>query len=266
MPLSKIRKTLRELAKKWMHAIFLKIYSQRFRKYNFAEKKDVRKNIFDHTGLWSYPSSGNTWMRFIIEYLTGCPSLGMQFKHPKDIPLSLQAANKLTPSVLAHVDMNKPFIVYKSHYPYPIKKSSSIILLIRNFYELLKGDKFVKFTNNSTLYLELIVSYDHFKGKKMLIYYEDLLTNPKTEIYKLKCFFNSPEKHYRSFINNYEYYQKISKRIRGSISRNNLDFYSKQPRISPAEIEIRKKSFHQLLDKPKYQCAKPYLARYIEKT
>ena len=264
MPLSKIRKTLRELAKKWIHAIFLKIYSQRFRKYNFADKKKVRKKIFDHTGLWSSPASGNTWVRFIIEYLTGCPSLGVQFKDPGDIPLSLQVVNRLTPSVLAHVDMDKPFIVYKSHHPYSIEKSSSIILLIRNFYELLKGDKFAD--NRITVYLELIVSYDHFKGKKMLIYYEDLLTNPKTEIYKLKCFFNSPEKHYKSFINNYEYYQKISKRIRGSISGNDSDFYNKQPMISPAEVEIRKKNFHLLLNEPKYQYAKPYLARYMEKT
>ena len=218
-------------------------------------------NKFDHTGLWSYPSAGNTWVRFIIEYITGCPSCGCPPQKPEGFPLCLRVIRTTRPSALAHVDMNRPFIVYKSHIPYPIEKSSSIILLVRNFYEYIARSRF-----NNTLYLRLIVSYDHFKGKKMLIYYEDLLTNPKTEIYKLKCFFNSPEKHYRSFINRYEYYQETTRKIRKGRSNLEIDFYRKQKEANSAEVEIRKKDFHLLLNEPKYQCAKPYLARYMEKT
>ena len=52
--------------------------------YLFADRSDneryynyFSKNLtFDHNALWSCPNSGNQWVRFISEYLTGCPTRG----------------------------------------------------------------------------------------------------------------------------------------------------------------------------------------------
>ena len=210
-----------------------------------------RKRIkTDHTALWSYPNSGNTWVRFIVEYLTGCPSCGAN-KNPKDISICLQRIKLMLP--LIHVDMSKPFAIYKKHQPYPLNKNSSLILLIRD-YSTCMSKVSMKFNQ----YLDLIVAYDRFEGEKMLIYYEDLLTKPQVEIYKLKQFFNAPEKRYKTLMKRYRRYQTISQESRGSRKLH-------QKKMSSQEIEYMNKQFTQLLNESEYQCAKPYLARYMNK-
>ncbi len=213
---------------------------------------NIKRIEIDHTALWSYPFSGNTWVRFIVEYLTGCPSCGANTKnHDASICLRIKPMLALT-----HVDMSKPFVIYKQHHTYPLNKNSSLILLIRDYSKCMS-----KVFMGFKYYLDLIVAYDRFEGKKMLIYYEDLLAEPQVEIYKLKQFFNAPEKRYKTFMKRYQWYQSISQKSRGSRAKGKL--YEKAN--SPQSIEYMNKQFAQLLNKPEYQCAKPYLARYMNK-
>ena len=209
----------------------------------------------DHTALWSHPHSGNTWVRFIVEYLTGCPSCGDNMKsYDESICLRLRPMLALT-----HVDITKPFVIYKSHRPYPLNKNSSLILLIRDYSTCMSP-----VTMGFNQYLDLIVAYDRFEGKKMLIYYEDLLAEPQVEIQKLKQFFNAPEKRYKTFMKHYKRYYNISQKSRRSRkSRRSINVHKKEE-LSQA-IEYINKQFAQLLDKPEYQCTKPYLARYMNK-
>ena len=217
-------------------------------KYQPISRRKLIKT--DHTALWSYPYSGNTWVRFIVEYLTGHPSCGTNIKNLNDASICLRIKPMLT---LAHVDMSKPFVVYKNHHPYRLNKKSSLILLIRDYSTCMS-----QMTMRFNQYLDLIIAYNHFEGKKMLIYYEDLLTEPQIEIYKLKQFFNASGKRYKTFMKHYQRYQDISQKSRGGRKPH-------QKRMSSQSIEYVNKQFAQLLDNPKYQCAKPYLARYMNK-
>ncbi len=215
-------------------------------KYHPISKRKRIKT--DHTALWSYPCSGNTWVRFIVEYLTGRPSCGTNIKNLNDASICLRRIKFMLP--LIHVNMSKPFSIYKKHHPYPLTKNSSLILLIRDYSTCMS-----KVSMEFYQYLDLIVAYDRFDGKKMLIYYEDLLTEPQVEIYKLKQFFNAPEKRYKTLMRRYQRYQSISQKSRGSRAKNKLN--------SSQSIEYMNRQFAQLLNKPEYQCAKPYLARYM---
>ena len=208
----------------------------------------------DHTALWSHPHSGNTWVRFIVEYLTGRPSCGTSIKNLNDASICLRRMKFMLP--LIHVNMSKPFSIYKQHRPYPLTKNSSLILLIRDYSTCMS-----KVSMEFYQYLDLIVAYDRFDGKKMLIYYEDLLTKPQVEVYKLKQFFNAPEKRYKTFMKRYQRYQSISQKLRGNRAKSIL--YEKE-NLSQA-VEYMNRQFAQLLNKPEYQCAKPYLARYMNK-
>jgi len=60
----------------------------------------------------SFPRSGNHLVRFLIEYLTGRPTLGC-YKNPLDIPIHCNGFPD-APSVLAHV-RGEP-IAHKAHY------------------------------------------------------------------------------------------------------------------------------------------------------
>ena len=251
-----------ENSKQQMHKNYYHICLEKFiyaikicrglNKYHPISKK--KRTKIDHTALWSYPYSGNTWVRFIVEYLTGRPSCG-DVKKLNDPPICLRIRPM---SALTHVDMSKPFSVYKAHSHYSLNQNSSLILLIRD-YSTCMPPMHIKFNK----YLDLIIAYDRFEGKKMLIYYEDLLTKPQVEIYKLKQFFNAPEKRYQTFIKRYRLYRNISQKSRGSRSKN-INLYEKE---NPSQLmEFLNKQFAQLLDKPEYRCAKPYLARYMNKT
>ncbi len=243
--------------KNYYHTFLRKLVSaiKILRGLNKYHPISVKKRAkIDHTALWSYPHSGNTWVRFIIEYLTGCPSCGANTKN-YDASICLRRIRPML--ILTHVDMSKPFVIYKQHHPYPLNKNSSLILLIRDYSTCMS-----KISMEFKQYLDLIVSYDLFEGNKMLIYYEDLLNKPQVEIYKLKQFFNAPEKRYKTFMKNYQRYKNISKKSRGNRAKSIL--YEKE-NLSQA-IEYMNKQFSQLLDKPEYQCARPYLARYMNKS
>ena len=231
--------------------------------------KYSRDYDFNHNALWSFPRSGNHWVRFISEYLSGCPTHGC-ISNLRDVPIYLNTfPSKEHP--LAHVNPEDPFVLYKSHYA--TTSTSSIVLLIRDYHNHLSNlgkymdyNDEVLFICEAVAYLELIAAYDRFDGNKMIIYYEDLLTYPEREISRLRYFLNASDERYKTFINNYDYYEELSKQgenrdwlHNGDASKNLKDY---QKKLTKQDIAARKNVFQAFLASKRYQCVKPYLARY----
>ena len=224
------------------------------------------ESTFDHNALWSIPRSGNHWVRFIAEHLTGCPTKGTK---PQDPPIYLNTFPGDN-HPLAHVDPNKPFILHKSHEAYPPTSGSSVLLLIRDYHEYLallgiKGEKYEGNITEIFRFLEMVALYDSFDGTKMVVYYEDLLKHPVQEIYRIKDFLGASDESYQNFIAHYDDYAQLSKQgknreWRGHHSGDDLKFY--QRRLSAKEMQIRKKVFNAIISTKRYQCVKPYIARY----
>ena len=224
-----------------------------------------RNRTFDHNALWSFPKSGNHWLRFISEYLTGCPTCGC-ITNPTDIPIYLNTfPSEKHP--LSHVNPRDTFVLYKSHWAYKITPGSAILLIIRDYHEAISRLVGVKeFVGRTFMYLDLIASYDRFDGNKIVIYYEDLLACPKREISRIKCFFDGSYEHYKTFMNNYNYYAELSKQgenrdwLYDDEAVENLKNHRKK--LAKQDITARKNVFQAFLASKRYQCVKPYLARY----
>ena len=170
------------------------------------------RTTFPHNALWSSPGSGNHWIRFIVEYLTSHPTCGTG-DNLIDKPIFMDKFPS-TSNSLAHVSGKRPYILYKSHDPYPLLNDSTIILLVRNINELIVRYSYEKFDVSKDWlrkYVKLIKVYNEFSGAKMLIYYEDLFLSPEREILRIKHFLGASDSRYKAFMKHYDHYAYLSK-------------------------------------------------------
>jgi len=84
-------------------------------------------------------------------------------------------------------------IVIKRHeiIPDEIKESDKVIFLLRDYHECIWNSmncKWEKFEPEFIKYLNLLKFFEEFKGKKIVIKYEDLIKNPKTWISTILIF------------------------------------------------------------------------------
>ena len=224
----------------------------------------------NHNVLWSPERSGNHWVRFIVEYLTGQPTHGCG-NNKADVPICMnQFPDNHKP--LAHVNKNAAYVLYKAHFSYRLTNGSTLILLIRNFHEYVSVIQRIMYPNDDekyyVIYLSLVKAYHKFPGTKILMYYEDLILKPEREILRLKNFFGTSEPRYRDFINHLDYYVKMSRGAKnrdwsGSNSKKNL--YYHRNKLSKETMSQRLAHFHELLNEPRFQdIVRPYIARYMQ--
>jgi len=136
----------------------------------------------------SYPRSGNTLFRAILEYHSKQPTDGT-CDNPKH-------KNRLMKPIIYKTRTN--FIAYKSHIWDVVKPEDKIYFIIRDYKECIirhnqkhRGISFALFKkqtlglNND--YMALLNSYHLHPGKKHIIYYEDLIKGNLKELsYLLK--------------------------------------------------------------------------------
>lgn len=122
--------------------------------------------------LLSYPRSGNTWLRYCVETLSGENTIGYE------------NSNHFERGVLEKYRKSKKPILYKRHETEGVDNSENnrIILIVRNYKEVIvRHNGKVKSimqdydTKNRISYLKLLRFYDSFIGNKLIIYYEDLI-------------------------------------------------------------------------------------------
>lgn len=173
--------------------------------------------------LISYPRSGNTFVRYILEYLSKRPT--------KDEPKISQN--------MPHMGVNQdaPMIAWKSHIynadHFDVNLSDGMILIIRDYREVIarhyKQDHrminenifynhFIRetggyknlFDANGADYISCLQAYDMRTAPKLLIYYEDLINNPVNSIRKIGNFTKQDQKSIDDFCNNINFHKTKS--------------------------------------------------------
>ncbi|XP_060555746.1 WSCD family member CG9164-like [Ruditapes philippinarum] len=153
------------------------------------------------TGLVSFPGSGNTWTRHLIQQMTGFGTSSVycdQNLRVNGFPYECQHDKTKT-------------VVVKTHYTRQFEMFSKIILLLRNPYDaLLSFSNFIKaghtgHSSEKVLIEEINRTFDRrlrwyvdltrntikkFKGPVHVLQYEKLQTNMSRELKKLASFFD----------------------------------------------------------------------------
>jgi hypothetical protein len=193
--------------------------------------------------LLSYPRSGNHLVRFFIELLTETPTLGCIGNEDLDKPIyKTKFITNIPFNIKNNINYNNTECFTKFHFIDNVNnynyKNNLLIFIIRNPKEvLLRHDKFVYNEQSFNKYFEGIDYYLYYKGHKLLLYYEDIITNKKEFIYELYDFLkkyyyvNNDKLEY--IINNinelYHYSANPINRNWGKVNSNfNAEFYYKK--------------------------------------
>lgn len=147
--------------------------------------------------LLSYPRSGNTWLRYIIEFLTNRPTVYYLADWERDPPIGSRVGS-------INIDVTQPVVAVKRHWleekDWTNASTDTLVLLIRDYKEAMvrhhkEGGlasldaRFEKemqgLANPECDYIKAIQHFDIWPGPKLLIYYEDLISDPPTSIKKL---------------------------------------------------------------------------------
>jgi hypothetical protein len=162
--------------------------------------------------LLSFPRSGNTWVRYVTEFVSKQPTT--QAPIPKCIKGAIKQA--ISADIDLGVDVTDKAILIKRHradfvWDNFTKDNCRLVLLIRNYKEAIlrhaeHNDK--KLDAGINNYIHCLSFYDAFKGDKIYLHYEDILVDPKREFGHLMTFLHVPINQYFSdFIHNYDYHK-----------------------------------------------------------
>ena len=163
----------------------------------------------------SFPTSGNHWVRFILEFFSGMPTSGIR-TNPRDPPIYRnEFKSRISP--LWHVQGKGTFFCHKAHLAENLKAEdcNSALLLIRAFPECvshaLLQDKSA-LEREARWYLAILLSYQQIDVPKMHVHYESLLREPREIIASILAFYgidNPPLFEY--FMRHYKRMQFLSK-------------------------------------------------------
>jgi hypothetical protein len=141
-------------------------------------------NKLQENVLLSYPRSGNHLCRFFIELLHELPTYGCK-NNKEDIEIYKNIFDEHIPFNIQKI-FEKKECYFKYHIPPPNNiNTKKLILIVRNPREVLLRTcgETLNINNNWVSYesyFNNIDFYNNYKGNKLLLYYEDIITN-KTE-------------------------------------------------------------------------------------
>ena len=191
--------------------------------------------------LLSYPRSGNHLCRFFIELLSETPTFGCS-GNADDREIHKTTFSEQVPFNIK--PYRKEDCYYKHHSP-PLdsRNVSSLIVLVRNPKEVLLRHHNYALAYRPTdwrpaknddfeTYFEIIDYYYSFKGKKLILFYEDMLTNKSAFIHKLYDFLSlNNEDKKRYVLDNLDRLFDVSLGGKyswgGNVSGNQLDYHYK---------------------------------------
>lgn len=166
--------------------------------------------------LLSFPRSGNTFTRYILEVLTGFPSRG--YDHSFD-RVSISNVGESSHGIIikrhGHTAAEEQELANLS-------PDTKLILLIRNPIENFlrhKPDSFDAFLRkNETAFgsfFRNLRRYRAFSGPKMVVFYEDLATKPAIFVESLHSFVDSPLVGPKEFMAEYDRHFHASRSVYG---------------------------------------------------
>lgn len=181
--------------------------------------------------LLSYPRSGNHLVRFFIELLSEIPTYGCIGSN-KDIEIYKNNFSENIPFNITNFDKKDCYIKYHNP-PSENIHTNNLILIVRNPKEvLLRHNNYKLNISDYEIYFKNIDFYNNHKGKKLLLYYEDIITNKSDFINALYNFLdinNFQKKNY--VLTNIEKLYNLSAnpiiRTWGGVNSNSINFYYK---------------------------------------
>ncbi len=205
--------------------------------------------------LLSYPRSGNHLTRFMIELLTETPTFGCKtnsrdvpiYKNtfPNQIPFNIRNKNEDNNednNEDKKEEINWVNSYHKYHEPIENYKSiENIIFIIRNPKEVLLRHNHHQINQSSfDVYFKCIDFYLNFSGKKILFYYEDIITNKSEFINQLYDFLDIKIPLKLDYVlNNIEFLFEESKKGRnrdwGGVNSNSINFYYDNSKLNQEE-------------------------------
>lgn len=217
--------------------------------------------------LLSYPRSGNTWVRYIFEFLSKRPTQG--YDHKTDAPLGKR--------VDIGVDLSAPPIAVKSHNELG-GPDDKLLVVVRDYKEAITRhakaggwntdqklkEHFIQETSGKERagvdYVKILQLYDEYEGDKLLVYYEDLIEKPKDTITKIVKWSCISDEYVHLLFENFEEHKKNSIKSYSPKSHSggsNLKFHSSQlkPEFISFMTDHIKNKHPNVFDK--------YLKRYI---
>jgi len=144
--------------------------------------------------LLSFPRSGNGWVRYILEYLTKRPSSMGTLADCQEGSVKTDTMN------LSSVDTLRKCIAIKRHradnsFDNWTKDNTNLIFLLRDWREACLRHLTQEQRENADEVNKCVEGYNHclrfydeFAGNKTLVYYEDLILNPKAQVDKIVDF------------------------------------------------------------------------------
>lgn len=184
--------------------------------------------------LLSLPRSGNTLMRYYIELISHRPTLGCD---GSDVDKPIYKRSK---SNLISIKNNSP-IISKSHKIDETKKligKDKLILIVRDFNECFgsfrkRGNK--KKEDFCKSYVSYLDFFESHQGDKMIVYYEDLLSDLQKVLESVCDFLNLDKSSIPEIVKNKKKFEDDCRGTYvGKTYSKGLSFYDK--RISFNEI------------------------------
>jgi hypothetical protein len=202
-----------------------------------------------HTFLLSYPRSGNTWMRFCLEYLTKRPSLTFKEKERDveifSLPLGLSFDLGIDPQKKciwkAHTGDTMDLICKVT------PKRDKLILVVRDYKECILRElrdlpsAMRSLQDPDCSYFQNLKIYDRWNSKnRLLIYYEDFVKNPKEVLGQLLEFLQEEPILLTEFMEQYETWRERSlafyKNHVGPTESEGIDLHHHANQISDSQL------------------------------
>lgn len=139
--------------------------------------------MYTNTVLLSYPRSGNTWLRYCIEYITQHPTGYAEPDHPDRAKFD----HPIGSIVGLDVDLANPLILEKTHEPADFDHDRPLVFILRNYKEVII--RFAEITEqvekpgeliNTCMYadngyMKLLEFFHNYRSRKLLVYYENMI-------------------------------------------------------------------------------------------
>lgn len=214
--------------------------------------------------LLSFPRSGNTWVRYFMEFISRRPtSIGT-------VQDCQEGADKTDPLTLKHnfgIDVKQKCILIKRHradhgWDSWTPDNALLVFLLRDPREAIIRHHHTGSSLNDCVegYLHCLEFYDKFQGRKCFVGYEDLLKNPFVEITKVVEFLGvSKEDRFIEFFENFDFHRNNSVKGYGASAtggdKNRIHMHKRrQPRLAAQIMSDLKSKNPELFDK--------YLSKY----
>lgn len=206
------------------------------------------------TLLLSYPRSGNTWLRYCVETLTDKKTTSVLIP-PYDTKKGLEVLvgmgmspmdkDSLVESKKTQVILEKSHVWRESlNNIFTKENKSKLILMVRDYKESIPRNT----NHNKSKYLEEsqkfngnIDIFDKTDLDKLLIYYEDLILNPKDVLSEVLLFLNEyDEKKLNSFIESIDYHKSksisIYDKFQGSQTKGE-DLHGHKKKLTQSDLD-----------------------------